>query len=175
MSTIYIRDGKELLEIDFTEVRKYHGNLALMAVAVGFRALQAAFQELYGDDDAPQRKEISILSGHGGPGFRDAFEFVTRAVTRGAYTVDVNYPQSQYDPHRAQGYVYVISSTDGRSVEVSLKDGFLPLAFYDYLKKGREGMMTEEDVEVFTELKASLSKHALTLPQDELLAVKRIS
>lgn len=135
MSTIYIKDGKELLEIGFPEVRKYHGNIALMAVAVGFRSLQAAFKELYGED-APQRKEISILSGHGGPGFRDAFEFVTRAVTRGAYTVDVNYPQAQHDPHRAQGYAYVISSTDGKSVEVSLRDGFLPLAFYDYLKKG---------------------------------------
>jgi hypothetical protein len=174
MSKIYIRDGKETLEIGFEEVRKYHGNLALMAVAVGFRSQQAAFQELFGDE-APQRKEISILSGHGGPGFRDAFEFVTRAVTRGAYQVDVNYPQAQYDPHRAQGYVYVISSSDGKSAEVSLKEGFLPLAFYDYLKKGREGTMTEEDVEVFTELKLSLSKRAMELPQDELLTVKRIS
>lgn len=174
MSTIYIKDGKELLEIGFPEVRKYHGNIALMAVAVGFRSLQAAFKELYGED-APQRKEISILSGHGGPGFRDVFEFVTRAVTRGAYTVDVNYPQAQYDPHRAQGYAYVISSTDGKSVEVSLRDGFLPLAFYDYLKKGREGTMTEQDTETFTEMKLSLCNRALELSQDELLTVKRIS
>ena len=46
-----------------------------MAIGVGFRVLQTAFEELYGDE-IPNRKDISIFSGHGGPGFRDVFEFV---------------------------------------------------------------------------------------------------
>ena len=53
-----------------------------MAIGVGFRIFQAVFEALYGEE-IPNRKDISILSGHGGPGFRDAFEFVTRAQTRG--------------------------------------------------------------------------------------------
>lgn len=91
MSVIYVRDRNEVLELSFQDVTKYHGSLALMAVAVGFRTLQAAFAELFGEE-APDRKELSILSGHAGPGFRDVFEYVTRAVTRGAYRVDVDYP-----------------------------------------------------------------------------------
>jgi formylmethanofuran dehydrogenase subunit E len=174
MSIIYIRDNKELLHIGFQDIKKYHGNLALMAVAVGFRSLQAGFQELFGSG-APDRKEISIVSGHGGPGFRDAFEFVTRAVTRGVYKVDVDYPAAQYDPHRPQSYAFVISTEDGKAVEVSLKDGFLPMEFYDYLKKGREKTMTEQDTEQFTKLKQELSERALLLSQDELLSVRRIS
>jgi formylmethanofuran dehydrogenase subunit E len=162
------------LEIGFEDIRKYHGGLALMAVAVGFRSLQAAFAELFGDE-IPQRKSISILSGHAGPGFRDAFEYVTRAVTRGAYQVNVEYPQAQYDPHRAQSYAFVISSADGAAVEVALKKDFLPMKFYDFLAKGREGSMTEEEEEEFRELKWSLSQRALALPQEELLSVKRIS
>ncbi|OXM84996.1 hypothetical protein [Paenibacillus rigui] len=174
MSVIYVLDDTDRLEIGFEDIRKYHGGLALMAVAVGFRSLQAAFAELFGSE-APQRKAISIVSGHAGPGFRDAFEYVTRAVTRGAYEVKVDYPAAQYDPHRAQSYAFVISSADGSSVEVALKDNFLPMKFYDFLAKGRAGTMTEEEKEEFRDLKWSLSKKAQALPQEELLSVKRIS
>ncbi|TNJ63213.1 hypothetical protein FE784_26470 [Paenibacillus hemerocallicola] len=174
MSVIRIKDGKELLEIGFPDIRKYHGSLALMAVAVGFRSLQAAFLELYGDQAVPERKAISILSGHAGPGFRDAFEFVTRTVTRGAYRVDTDYPQAQYDPHRAQSYAFVISTEDGSAVEVVLKEHFLPGEFYDYLKKGREKTMTEADTETFGGLKLALAERALALPLDELLYIRRV-
>lgn len=174
MSVVSVRDNKEVLEIRFEDIRKYHGNLALMAVAVGFRSLQAAFTELF-DDEPPERKSLSILSGHGGPGFRDAFEYVTRAVTRKAYQVNVEYPKAQYDPHRKQSYAFVISSQVGSAVEVSLKENFLPAEFYDYLKKGREEAMSEQDVEQFSQLKLSLSQKALALSQEELIDVRRIS
>ncbi|WP_312108990.1 hypothetical protein [Brevibacillus reuszeri] len=174
MSVIYIKDRNHVLELGFQDVTKYHGNLALMAVAVGFRSLQAAFAELFGEE-APDRKEISILSGHAGPGFRDVFEYVTRTVTRQVYQVDVNYPVSQFDPYRAQSYAFVITAADGRAVEVSLRDDFLPAAFYDYLKKGREQSMTEQDEQDFDQLKLALSKRAMELSQSKLLQVKRIS
>jgi hypothetical protein len=174
MSFICIRDRKEVLELSIEDVKKYHGSLALMAIGVGFRVMQAAFKELFGDE-IPERKEISILSGHAGPGFRDVFEFVTRAVTREAYRVDINYPVSQFDPYRAQSYAYVISTTDGKSVEVSLRDNFLPHSFYDFLKKGRDNSMTEQGHQDIEQLKLDLFERAMQLPQDELLSVKRIS
>lgn len=173
MSVIQIYDRKEILEIHFSEVRKYHGNIALMAIAVGFRTLQAAFAELYGDE-IPDRSDLSILSGHGGPGFRDAFEFVTRAVTRQAYVVDTSYPNGQYDPYRPQSYSYVITDKKGPAVEVTLKENFLPPIFYEYLKKGREGTMTEDENEANRQLKEDLCERALALPQEELLYVRRL-
>ncbi|WP_028548988.1 hypothetical protein [Paenibacillus sp. UNC451MF] len=175
MSVVRVMDDRACLEIGFEDIRKYHGELALMAVAVGFRSLQAAFAELFGDDFVPQRKSISIVSGHAGPGFRDAFEYVTRAVTRGAYQVNVDYPAAQHDPHRAQSYAFVISTKEGASVEVALKEGFLPMKFYDFLAKGRAGTMTEEDKEEFSEMKWSLSQQAQALTQEELLTVTRLS
>ncbi|MEK3726177.1 FmdE family protein [Paenibacillus sp. FSL H8-0034] len=174
MSVIKIKDRGEVLTLQFSELRNYHGNLALMAIGVGFRVVQAALAELY-TDEVPERSSLSVRSGHAGPGFRDAFEYTTRAVTRGAYTVDVNYPAAQYDPYRPQSYAYVISDLQGASVEVSLKPNFLPAVFYEYLKKGREGTMTEEDKAANEQLKADLCKKALSLPQSELLEVKRLS
>lgn len=173
MSVIKIKDRGELLSLQFSELRNYHGNVALMAIGVGFRVVQAALAELYGDE-APERASLSIRSGHAGPGFRDAFEYTTRAVTRGEYTVDVNYPAAQYDPYRPQSYAFVISDKSGSSVEVMLKQDFLPPVFYEYLYKGREGLMSEEDAKANTQLKADLCEKALSLPQDELLKVRRL-
>lgn len=174
MTVIRVKERNEILTLTFAELRNYHGNLALMAIGVGFRALQAAFAELYGEE-APERRSLSVRSGHAGPGFRDAFEFVTRAVTRGAYTVDVEYPAAQYDPYRPQSYAFVVSDERGAAVEVSLKAGFLPPVFYEYLKKGREGALTAEESAANERLKQELCERALALPQDELLEVKRLS
>ncbi|PWW05145.1 hypothetical protein DFQ01_105129 [Paenibacillus cellulosilyticus] len=174
MSVIRIKDRGELLTLQFSELRSYHGNLALMAIGVGFRVVQAALTELYGEE-APERSSLFVRSGHAGPGFRDAFEYTTRAVTRGAYSVDVNYPVAQYDPFRPQSYAYVISDSAGGSVEVALKPNFLPAVFYAYLLKSREGTLTAEDKAANEQLKASLCEKALSLPQAELLEVKRLS
>ena len=173
MRTIKIYDRSDLLEISFEDVKKYHGYAAYMALGVAFRVVETAFEELYGEE-IPNRKDISILSGHGGPGFRDVFEFVTRAKTRGVYTVDVNYPVAQYDPHRAQSYAYVFSKENGESVEVSLKDNFLPPVFYDYLKMGREESFTEESYAACQKLIRELGDRAYNMSRDELLNVKRI-
>lgn len=174
MSLIQVKERGEVLSLSFFELRNYHGNVALMAIAVGFRVVQAALAELYGED-APERNDLSVFSGHAGPGFRDAFEYTLRVVTRGRYTVDVNHPVAQYDPFRAQSYAYVISDVRGASVEVTLKPDFLPPIFYEYMQRGRDGAMTAADHQAFDQLKADLCARALELPQDELLTVRRLS
>lgn len=174
MPAIRIFDGGTLIPIGFQDIEKYHGQLAIMAVAVGFRVLQAAFRELFGDE-APRRQDISIRSGHAGPGFRDAFEFVTRAVTRGVYQVDVHYPRAQHDPYRPQSYAFIISGADGRAVEVALNENFLPLRFFELLAKGRNGTTTSEEQMEMERLKRSLADRALAMPQAELLSIQRIA
>lgn len=174
MNTINIYDREDLLEISFEDIRKYHGTLAYMAIGVGFRIIQAAFEALYGEE-IPNRKDISILSGHGGPGFRDAFEFVTRAQTRGTYTVDTAYPKAQYDPYRPTSYAYVFTRETGEAVEVILKENFLPSVFYEYLKKGREESFTPEEYLHNEQLKQELGNRALQLPINELLEVTKLN
>lgn len=173
MRTIKIYDRNDLIEISFDDIKKYHGYGAYMALGVGFRVVEAAFEALYGDE-IPNRKDISILSGHGGPGFRDVFEFVTRVKTRDAYTIDVNYPKAQYDPYRPTSYTYVFTKTNGESVEVSLKEGFLPPIFFEYLRKGRENSFTPEEYADCEALKQELGNRAYEMPIEDLLVVKRL-
>lgn len=173
MAGIQIYDHGDLLEIGFQDIRKFHGTQAYMAIGVAYRMMEAAFDALYGKE-VPDRRDISILSGHGGPGFRDAFEFVTRAATRGEYIVDANYPQAQYDPHRPTSYAFVFKRQTGAQVEVSLKEDFLPAVFYDYLKKGREDSFTPEEYDACEKLKKDLCMRALKMPLDGLLTVRRV-
>lgn len=174
MRTIKIYDRTDLLEISFDDIKKFHGYGAYMAIGVAYRILETAFEELYGDE-IPNREDISIVSGHGGPGFRDCFEFVTRANTRGEYTVDVNYPKAQYDPHRATGYAYKFTRKNGASVEILLKENFLPPVFYDWLKMGREESFTPEAYKEARKTILELGDRAYNMATEDLLIVNRLA
>ncbi|MER2190480.1 MAG: hypothetical protein ABS951_05930 [Solibacillus sp.] len=173
MEPIRIYDRNDLLEITFEDIVKYHGKAAYMALGAGYRVVQAAFEALYGEE-IPNRNDLTVFSAHGGPGFRDVFEFVTRAKTRGVYTVDPNYPVAQYDPHRPTGYAYVFTRENGQAVEVSIKEDYLPAQFYDFLKISRERDFTEEEYVYFEQLKFDLANKALNTPLAELVDVKML-
>ena len=168
---IRIYDNGDLLEIHFEHIVNYHGKMAYMAVGAGYRVVQAAFEALYGEE-IPDREDLTVFSAHGGPGFRDVFEFVTRCKTRGVYTVDPEYPVAQYDPHRPTGYAYIFTRKDGKAVEVSLKEDYLPAEFYDFLKIGRERDLTADERAYFTTLKNDMCEKALNTPLEQFVDVR---
>lgn len=170
---IKVYDHGYLVEVEFEDIRKLHGIRAYMAIGVGYRIVQAAMREL-GGDSIVSREDIQVISGHGGPGFRDAIEFVTRAKTRGEYTVDPTYPEAQYDPHRPTGYVYIFTNKHEETVQVTLNEDFLPPIFYDYLLKGRDESFTPEEYDHNEELKKELCFKALEMEEADLITIKRI-
>jgi len=80
-------EGGTPLAYTFDDLMKYHGPNAPGGVAHAFTVLQRALP-LLGGGAPVERREVEIATAHGGPGVRDAFEVVTRAVTGGRYTVD---------------------------------------------------------------------------------------
>lgn len=172
---IQVYDHGYLVEVEFEDIRKLHGIRAYMAIGVGYRVVEAAMTALREKTgDIVAREDLQVISGHGGPGFRDAIEFVTRAKTRGVYTVDANYPEAQYDPHRPTGYVYIFTHKNNETVQVTLNEDFLPPIFYDYLLKGREESFTAEEYDDNERLKKELCFKALEMKQEDLLTVKFI-
>ncbi|MGM0898105.1 MAG: FmdE family protein [Bacillota bacterium] len=171
MTGIQIYDDQEIFHIAFDDIRKYHGTKDVAAIGVAYRMAEAAFEALYGVD-VPERQDISIQAGQSCTGFRDAFEFITRARTRGKYIVDPDYPAARYDPFSTSSYAFIFSRVTGEEVEVSLKKDFLPSAFYDLAKKNRERLLTEEEAEAFKILKKDLCLRALELPLDEVVEVR---
>lgn len=120
---------EEPVEIGFPMVAAYHGQSALAMAAIVFQAQRAAFAVL-SPGKIPARRDISIVSGHPGPGVRDAFEVVTRAVTRGAYSVDRTLSEARLVPGHDISYSFRITLGE-RTVEMALRPAVLPERFFE--------------------------------------------
>ncbi len=77
---IVVLDQDHPVAFSFEEMLKYAGPRSPGGVAHAFKVLQRALP-LLGPRGPVQRREIAIQTAFGGPGARDAFELVTRAVT----------------------------------------------------------------------------------------------
>lgn len=123
---------EEAIVLTWPALAAYHGQGALAMLALTFQALNGMLALL---PAIPRREEIAVLSGHPGPGVRDAFEFVTRAVTRGAYTVDRTLPAARFNPHGPMSYSFRLT-VGARTVSAELRDGILPPRFFALFKGG---------------------------------------
>jgi len=80
LSPILIYDEDNLLEITIEDAGKYHGDICL-CLTIAFRATKFAISKLW-KDEIPKRGDFKIISALPTPGSKDAFEFITRTVTR---------------------------------------------------------------------------------------------
>ena len=168
--SIRVVGEEEPIEIGFDAVAAYHGQAALAMLAVTFQGLRAAFVEL-SPTGMPWRSSLSVVSGHPGPGVRDAFEFVTRAVTRNAYTVDRSLPDARYNPHVDMSYSFRIS-LDGRTVQVVLRDNVLPPRFFEvgWIKEKSASEAAE-----YSALKREIAARVLASEPEALFVLKKIN
>ena len=94
------------IPVPFEAVMAYHGHGALAMLALIFQGLRGALARLETDGAPIPRGELSVVSGHPGPGVRDAIEFATRAVTRGCYQVDLSLPEARYSQAADKSYSF---------------------------------------------------------------------
>lgn len=80
LSPILIYDEHNRLEITIEEAGKYHGDICI-CFTIAFRATRLAISRLW-RGEIPRRGDFKIVSALPTPGSRDAFEFITRVVTR---------------------------------------------------------------------------------------------
>lgn len=121
-----------VITIPFSAVAAYHGHGALAMLAIMYQGLRGALPLLETEGQPVARKNITIISGHPGPGVRDAFEFVTRAVTRGVYTVDTELPFSRFSRGADRAYGF-IAQHGAIQVTAKLKADVLPDQFFALL------------------------------------------
>lgn len=85
--TIEVAERGQLMAFSFEDVMRYHGPGSPGGAAHAFKVLERALPLL--DPDGPcERREIVVETAFGGPGARDAFEMVTRAVSGDRFRVD---------------------------------------------------------------------------------------
>lgn len=127
-SLLVLSEG-EPLTLTYEGAAAYHGHAALAMLALTYQGLRGALPRLSPEGPAP-RSGLAVLSGHPGPGVRDAIEFVTRATTRGAYQVDRSLPEARLNPHLEISYSFRITLGD-RTVRAALRPGVLPDRFFE--------------------------------------------
>ena len=153
--TILVEERGQLLEFSYTDMLCYAGPYSPVGVATAFKVMQRAFAAL-SPNQPPQRRSVVIRTAFQGPGARDGFEAVTRAVTDGRYTVDAALAR----PDRGrllQSFVFQVIIA-GRAATLLLRKGFVTAEFIDLAGKPDREQAEEAQLD---QLKAQLSQRVL--------------
>jgi hypothetical protein len=160
--TILVEEGGQLLEFSYTDMLCYAGPYSPAGVASAFKVMQRAFAAL-SPNQPPQRRSIVIRTAFQGPGARDGFEAVTRAVTDGRYTVDLALTR----PDRGrllQSFVFQIT-IGGRTATLLLRKGLVTAEFIDLAGKSDRSQAEEAHLD---QLKADLAQQLLPAPAEDV-------
>jgi hypothetical protein len=153
--------------IDFTydAILDYHGREAPAGVAHALKVMELAFPLL--DPTGPvERREVEIATAFGGPGARDAFEAVTRAVTGDRYEVDPRLEAPERGRTMAN-FVFHLSYR-GATVRLQLRPGFVSDEFIDLARA--DDLSTEQE-DRFRQLKLEMSERLRSLDAAEIYEV----
>ncbi len=134
MSALEVLDRGRTLAFSFEDLMRYHGPGSPGGVAHAFKVMERAFGLL--DVDGPlERREIAVATAFGGPGARDGFELVTRAVTGERYVLDPALER----PERGttlERFVFRVGYRE-RSVTLAVREGFVTDEFVTLARKER--------------------------------------
>lgn len=162
--SVLVRDDGQPLRFTFAELLKYHGSHSPAGVAHAFVVLRLALGRL--DPEGPERSTVTIRTAFPGPGARDGFELVTRAVTGGRYTVDKTLAHRELGPFR-QLFVFHLSQQE-RTVELRLREGIMGEEFVTLVRAQERTAAQEARL---TLLKRQLAQQLLALPPEQVYTV----
>lgn len=168
MRTLDVVDHGHLISLSFDDLLKYHGQEFVGGVAHGFKVMERAFAVL-APHGPPDRHEVHIDTAFPGPGARDAFEMVTRAVTGGRYRVDPGLAGDDVIESPRGRYFFRLRYHD-RSVDLTLRAGLVRDEFVDL---ARRGPATAEEEARLAWLKQDMADRLMGLPAQEVYDADR--
>ena len=127
-SAIVVRDQGQAIAFSFEDMMRYHGPGSPGGVAHAFKVLERALP-LLEPGGIPERREITVQTAFGGPGARDAFELVTRAVTEDRYVVEPRLERSERGRALAR-FVFRLGYRDD-AVTLVVREGYVTDEFID--------------------------------------------
>jgi hypothetical protein len=159
---IGVTERGRAIQFSAEDLMRYHGPGSPGGVALGFKALERALPLL--DPDGPcERREVSIQTAFGGPGARDAFEMVTRAVTGERFRLDPALARPELGRARER-FVFRFGYR-GRSATLVLRDGLVTEEFIDLVRTENRD---EEQERHLDGLKLELADRVMRCPADEV-------
>lgn len=166
--TVRIMENGKILSLDYDGAVCHHPGSLWWGTAVGFRAMQVAAEAL-SRDGLWARENLYVVSGHPGPGVKDAIQYVTGLDEPGGYHRVV--PEGcDMQCNSRMKYEWWVS--DGRrTAHVKLRDGFVPTAFYALSDRLGTPDTTKDDLKLFRTFKVNLSTRIWNAPLEENFTV----
>jgi hypothetical protein len=158
--TLVVVDQGVRLAFSFADLMRYHGPGSPGGVAHAYKVLERALP-LLAPDGVPERREVAVRTAFGGPGARDAFELVLRAVTGERYTLDLGLARPERG-RAAEHFVFVLAHRE-REVTLAVRDGLVTDEFVDLART--EPRTPEQEVRLTT-LKAEMAERVMDAPAD---------
>lgn len=137
---IEVAEAGTVLAFSFEDLLRYHGPGYPGGVAHAFKVMERGLP-LLSPDGPPERREIQIETSFTGPGARDGFELVTRAVTGLRYIVDPGLARPERGP-TLERYVFTLRYRRS-AVTLVIRDGYVTDEFIALARK--EGRSAEEE------------------------------
>lgn len=163
--SVAVQELGRTIAFSFDDLMRYHGPGSPAGVAVAFKALQRAFA-LLSPDTPPDRRSITVRTAFRGPGARDAFEAVTRAVTGDRFTVDRTLLAADRG-RLLEDFVFEVG-VGGETALLLLRDGFVTEEFIDLARTEHRSPEQERQLDEF---KAQLARRVLSADAAELFDV----
>ena len=155
LTRLELADAGRPASFAFEDMLRYHGPGSPGGVAHAFKVLERALP-LLAPGAAPERREIVVRTAFGGPGARDGFELVTRAVTEGRYTVDPALARPERG-RTLERFVFRIAYRE-RAVTLLARAGTVP---DELIELARTERPTGEQVARLRELKQAMADHVM--------------
>lgn len=166
MSTLIVSENDNLMTFTYDDFVKYHGYKSPCGLSQAFKVLELALPLL--EDGKPvERRELKITTAFPGPGARDAFEMLARAVTSGRYKIDPSLGGENVTEAPTGKYYFRLEYRD-KVVETRIKPEHIR---EDYIALARKPKRDNEENELLAELRQELADRILPLSSDELFEV----
>ncbi len=164
MSTeiLLVMERNTLLKFSFEDLMRYHGPGSPGGVAHAFKVLERAMPILSPNTPC-ERREISIATSFSGPGARDAFEMVTRALTGERFEIDESLARPELGRTRER-FVFRLGYR-GATVALVLREGFVT---EDFIDLARTEDRSPEQESALDRMKLEMAERVMARPAAEV-------
>jgi hypothetical protein len=161
-----VSDEGVVLAFSFDEMLRFSGPGSPAGVALAFKAMELAFPLL--DPHAPlDRRQVVVETAFRGPGARDGFEMVTRALTDGRYVVDAGLERPERGDTLAQ-FVFR-PGYRGRAVTLLVREGQVT---DEFVAVARNPDRTPDEERHFVALKQGMADRVMAAAPADIFEVE---
>ncbi|MDU8944331.1 hypothetical protein [Ovoidimarina sediminis] len=170
LPALVVTENDETLSFDFDDLVRYHGKRSICGLTVAYKVMEAAWDTAW-TGTPPERDRLVVASGFPGPGARDGFEMVTRAVTRGAYEILSEVMAGPRVAEAAKGAYFFRLSDDRNIIELGLKPEVVPPEFVTRRRKLARGVASAAEAAEFRALQLAFSDQLRAMSASDAINV----